>query len=94
MFDIVDLSLSSIRHDTLFELPAPKPTHDYTNGLQHMEIVVASVDDLLLDYPDLSWDTSGYEKLYNRDISLHFVDKTEVKFHEQSLREVLLFGNR
>lgn len=91
IFDIHDLQLTLQNpYDTLLELPAPKTKHNYPNWLQHIEIVYAwRLEELLEKHPDLHWDKSWFEKEYNRDLAIWFDDMSEVKFHEQSLREVL-----
>jgi predicted metalloenzyme YecM len=89
VFDCPWLQSSITNYDTLIELPAPKATHHYLNGRQHIEVVVPDVDTLLIQYPNLARDLSWYEKQYNRDISLFIDTNHEIKFHEQPLREVL-----
>ena len=91
IFDLVNTYWRiSHPYDTLFELPAPKPDHAYPNWLQHIELVYPwNIEDLLNKHPFIERDKDWYNKWYNRGISIMFPDKTEVKFHEQSLREVL-----
>lgn len=90
IFDCPWLQSDVLKYDTLIELPAPKETHHYLNGRQHIEVVVPDVDTLLKQYPHLTWDLSWYKKTYNRDISLFIDNNHEIKFHEQSLRQVLI----
>ncbi len=91
VFDYPHLACKLINYDTLIELAAPKAVHTYQNGLQHIEVVIPNIDELLQKYPHLAWDRSGYHKNINRDVSLHFPKYAfEIKFHEQSLREVLI----
>lgn len=91
IFDVVN-TYRTIKnpYDTLFELPAPKVNHLYLNWLQHIELVYPwNLEDLLIKYSSVNRDKDWFYKPYNRDLSIMFADMTEVKFHEQSLREVL-----
>lgn len=93
IFDIVNTYWQmSNPYDTLFELPAPKNNHSYPNWLQHIEIVFPwKLEELMFCYPSIDRNKDWFDKIHNRDLSLQFSDMTEVKFHEQSLRDVLAF---
>ncbi len=67
-----------------------KVNHAYTNWLQHIELVYpGNLEDLLTNHSSINRNKDWFDKVNNRDISIIFPDMTEVKFHEQSLREVL-----
>ncbi len=73
----------------LFELPAPKPGSPYPEGYEHIEVVIDTTLESWMDqYPHLPFDTNGLKKPVNRDIKLKLPTGT-VKFHEQSLEEVI-----
>lgn len=91
IFDIINTywNIENL-YDTLFELPAPKINHLYPNWLQHIELVYSwNLKDLLTNYSSINRNKDWFDKVNNRDISIIFPDMTEVKFHEQSLRDVL-----
>lgn len=74
----------------VIELPAPKKGSPYPLGFEHAEFVAdRSLDDFLLKYPNLKWDLDGLHKQTNRDIRLRFDTGFSVKFHEQSLQQVI-----
>lgn len=89
VFDVPRIDGGIYANDTVLELSAPKKSHHYTNGLQHIEVVVPSIQTLLDQYPHLVRDLSGFHKSRNADISLHLPGNHEIKFHEQPLREVI-----
>jgi len=74
----------------LLELPAPKKGSQYAEGWEHIELVIdESLDTFLEKYSNLSFDKKGFSKSINRDVRLK-LGKLSVKFHEQSLEEVII----
>lgn len=71
------------------ELPAPKGSSPYIEGLEHVEfVVVGSLERFLARHEELPFSISGMSKLINPEAGL----KTEgisVKFHEQQLGAVV-----
>ncbi|KAJ3179510.1 hypothetical protein HDU85_004783 [Gaertneriomyces sp. JEL0708] len=89
----------------VLELPAPKPGRNYQSGWEHVELVVddMSLEEFMaevdksrteLGSPPLDWDLSGIHKPLNRDVRLVFEAGFSVKFHEQTLEEVIAFEKR
>lgn len=77
------------REIEVLELPAPKKHSNYKEGFEHVEFVVdESLETFKLRYAHLDFDESGFQKDRNRDLRLKF-DGISVKFHEQSLKEVI-----
>lgn len=58
VFECLWLQSNVLKYDSLIELPAPKATHHYLNGRQHIEVVIPNIDELLVQYPHLPWDLS------------------------------------
>ncbi|MEK2644957.1 VOC family protein [Bdellovibrio sp. BCCA] len=74
----------------LIELPAPKKGKDVPEGLEHVEFVVGDlISALMKKHPDLVWNTSGLQKTLNPELELKFDDGLAVKFHPESLSEVI-----
>ncbi|OIO18787.1 MAG: hypothetical protein CO029_00030 [Candidatus Magasanikbacteria bacterium CG_4_9_14_0_2_um_filter_41_10] len=79
------------RHIPLLELPSPKPGKHYARGLEHVEFVIdTSFDAFMKKYPHVSFETKDLEKKINPDIRISF-DGCSVKFHQQSLEDVIKF---
>ena len=77
------------RRIELVELPAPKPGRHYRGGFEHIEVVVGEeFNELVPRYRGLKWDTAGLQKALNPELEL-ILPSGAVKFHEQSLREVV-----
>lgn len=73
----------------VIELPAPKPGRAYEEGFEHIEAVTSCSLEVVLDtYPALSFDKSNLGAAINRDIGIKF-EAGLVKFHEESLAEVI-----
>lgn len=76
------------------ELPAPKASSPYKDGLEHVELVtVGSLDKFLQRHDDLPFSLEGMSKLINPEATLK-TDKISVKFHEQSLGAVARIEKR
>ncbi|WP_413944420.1 VOC family protein [Bdellovibrio sp. HCB-162] len=74
----------------LIELPAPKKGKDVADGLEHVEFVVGElIPDIMKKHPGLLWNTSGLEKTLNPELELKFNDGLAIKFHPESLSEVI-----
>nr|WP_295899537.1 VOC family protein [uncultured Bdellovibrio sp.] len=74
----------------LIELPAPKKGKDVSEGLEHVEFVVGDlISALMKKHSDLAWNTSGLQKTLNPELELKFEDGLAIKFHPESLSEVI-----
>lgn len=72
----------------LIELPAPKPGKVTTEGLEHAEFVVDDLIQFQKRHEHLKFNFSGMSKAYNQELEIEF-NHVAVKFHEQSLLEVI-----
>ena len=78
----------------LLELPSPKTGSDYQEGWEHLECVTQeSLEFFMEQNAHLEFDLKGFSKPVNREIRLKF-SCGNVKFHEQSLEEVIEFEKR
>jgi len=78
------------QHIELIELPAPKLGSDYSEGFEHLEMVISlSFTEFMAQYPHLKFDFSGMDKALNPDIRLALKEGRSVKFHHQTLAEVI-----
>lgn len=76
------------------ELPAPKPTSPYPEGLEHVEfVVIGGLDRFAARHHDLDFDLGGMEKDLNPELGLKDGDLS-VKFHEQPLGAVVRIEHR
>lgn len=76
------------------ELPAPKDSSPYAEGLEHAELVVlGGLDRFARRHADLAFDTKGLQKDTNPELSLK-LDGVAMKFHEQSLGAVVRIEQR
>ncbi|WP_374079338.1 VOC family protein [Bdellovibrio bacteriovorus] len=74
----------------LIELPAPKKGKDVPEGLEHVEFVAGDhLTDIMTTYKNLPWNTSGMSKANNPELELKFDDGLAIKFHPESLNEVI-----
>lgn len=79
----------------VLELPAPKVGSPYPTGYEHVEFVWPDQLEQLLElYPHLDWDKKGLSKPINRDLRLALGSSCSVKFHEQSLEQVIALEKR
>ena len=66
----------------------------YKKGWEHVEFVIdENLDDFLIKNSHLDFDKKGFSKKLNRDLRRKY-DGGSVKFHEQSLEEVIRLENR
>ncbi len=70
------------------ELAAPKPGRDHQAGLEHIELVVASLQALVAHYPELPFKTGNMLDTRNPDIGL-MLPSGQIKFHLRPLAEVI-----
>lgn len=69
------------------ELAAPKPGKSHLAGLEHGEIVVKSLENLVNDYPKVPFNQRGLTAA-SPEVSLKLAPY-QVKFHEQSLADTI-----
>lgn len=71
------------------EVPAPKKGKIVKTGFEHVEVVCdVPFDQIVKKYPKLRFDTSGLSKNYNQELEVN-LDGQSLKFHHQSLEEVI-----
>lgn len=70
------------------ELAAPKPGCTHQAGLEHIELVVASLQALVARYPELPFKTGNMQDTRNPDIGL-MLPSGQIKFHLRPLAEVI-----
>lgn len=70
------------------ELAAPKPGRNHQAGLEHIELVVASLAALIAAYPQLAFKTGNMGDSRNPDVGL-MLSSGQVKFHLRSLEAVI-----
>ncbi|MDP7322005.1 MAG: VOC family protein [Bacteriovoracaceae bacterium] len=75
---------------SIVELASPKKNNNYALGFEHAEIVIEeSFESLYHEFQDINFDKKGADKSYNPDIRIKFEEGHSVKFHHQSLEEVI-----
>ena len=75
----------------LIELPAPKFNNAYKEGFEHAEAVISdSFKKFMASYPRLKFDLSAADKKVNPEIRLKLAPGINIKFHHQSLEDVIL----
>jgi predicted metalloenzyme YecM len=73
----------------LVELPAPKSSHSYKAGLEHVEYVCKEpLQKIIEKYPQYSFEAFGIHKKINADITLKLGEYC-IRFHQQSLEDVI-----
>ena len=70
------------------ELAAPKPGRVHQAGLEHIELVVSSLAELVAEYPELPFKTANMHDARNPDIAL-MLPSGQIKFHLRPLAEVI-----
>lgn len=70
------------------ELAAPKPGRCHQSGLEHIELVVPSLEGLIATHPQCAFRTDNQHSLRNPDIALT-LGGGQVKFHLQALDSVI-----
>lgn len=84
---LVDDSGASI---SVLELPSPKKNNHYADGFEHIEVVMEkSFKDFSKLYPNIIFDWSGADKKINPELRIKFDDNYSVKFHHQTLQEII-----
>jgi hypothetical protein len=74
----------------LIEVPAPKTGSHYREGFEHIEVVIKeSFETFMQKYPQLKFDTSAMSKDLNAEVRVKLDQFISVKFHQQSLKEVI-----
>ncbi len=72
------------------EIPSPKEGAPYALGLEHVECVIAEALTIFIQrYPHLKFDTRALKKPINPEITLKLASGKTVKFHNQSLEQVI-----
>jgi predicted metalloenzyme YecM len=75
----------------LIELPAPKKGKVVVEGLEHIEMVCdISFEEIKQRLPRACFDEKGLAKSYNKELELILGSNVAIKFHHQSLEEVIL----
>ena len=73
----------------MVELPAPKSSHSYTSGLEHVEFVTKEpLQKIIERYPQYSFEAFGIHKKINADITLKLGEYC-IRFHNQNLEDVI-----
>ncbi len=73
----------------VLELPAPKPGRNYSDGFEHVEVVLkVPLEIFMAQHPDLRFDTGNQHAAINRDVAVKLKGGV-VKFHETSLEQVI-----
>ncbi|AKA17816.1 VOC family protein [Aeromonas hydrophila] len=70
------------------ELAAPKPGRSHQAGLEHIELVVPSLDVLLAAHPEVSFKTGNLRDERNPDVAV-MLTSGQIKFHLRTLAEVI-----
>lgn len=90
---------------SLIELPSPKSSSQYNDGLEHFEIVVVGNEFSISDmkekeylekwssskFPQINFDTRALDKDINCDLALPLSSTTSCKFHCFSLNEIIAY---
>ncbi|WP_219326577.1 VOC family protein [Aeromonas dhakensis] len=70
------------------ELAAPKPGRSHQAGLEHIELVVPSLDALLAAHPEVAFKTGNLNDERNPDVAV-MLASGQIKFHLRTLAEVI-----
>ncbi len=74
---------------SLVELPAPKKSHSYESGLEHLEFVTKEPLQKIVDrHPHLKFETFGINKKINPDITLKLGEYC-IRYHNSSLEDII-----
>lgn len=88
-YKLLDPIIFEERKIFLIELPSPKASHAYPDGLEHIEFVTKEpLRKIVERYPQYSFETFGINKKINADITLK-LGQYCIRFHNQSLEEVI-----
>ena len=76
----------------LIELPAPKNNSKYSEGFEHVEAVISqSFAEFMRQHSQLQFDLSAANKKINPEIRIKLPNNISIKFHHQSLEDVITF---
>lgn len=76
------------------EIPAPKENASYAFGWEHVECVMdEDLEAFSLRYPELNFDKRALRKSLNPELVWKLPSGLSVKFHRQSLEEVIKIEN-
>ncbi len=74
----------------VIELPAPKEQNQYAEGFEHIEVVIdKNFEEFAKLHPSINFSWDGANKKNNPELRVKFDDNYSVKFHHQSLEEVI-----
>jgi predicted metalloenzyme YecM len=77
------------RQISVLEVPSPKRVSNYQEGYEHVEFVIdGDLEYFINSNPDVDFDLKGFYKPINRDVRVSF-GPLSVKFHEQTIREII-----
>lgn len=85
------------RQISVVELPSPKLGSPYPTGWEHAEFVLYAHQTLpafVSAHSHLPWDFAGFSKDINADVRLELPGRVSVKFHLQSLEDVIRAESR
>jgi len=78
------------KHIACVEIPSPKEGVPYSLGLEHVECVVPEALSVFIQrFPQLKFDIRALKKPINPEIALKLPSGKSVKFHNQSLEQVI-----
>jgi predicted metalloenzyme YecM len=74
----------------VLEISAPKPGKTYPDALDHVEFVTSmDLRDMIRLYPDVEFELKALSNDVNSSIEVNFPDGTLVKFHNDTLRNII-----
>lgn len=74
----------------IVELPAPKQVSQYSRGFEHAEFVIPHTFDRFIELNEhCCYDLAGSKKAINPDIRVSFGTNMSVKFHHNSLEDII-----
>ena len=74
---------------SVIEIPSPKDGSDYTQGFEHIELVIKDSFEVFMGkYPTLNFKTNAINKEINPDIKIN-LKSGSIKFHHQSLEDII-----
>lgn len=89
-FKLLNPIIYQSRKIYLIELPSPKINTDYTSGLEHVEFVIdKSLPDFIKDYPLINFEINNINNSVNADVKVVFANGITVKFHNETLEEII-----
>lgn len=74
----------------VIEIPAPKENANYASGFEHAEFVIKeSFEQYIAKFPTVKWNLKSSHKAINPEIRFEVMQGVSVKFHHQSLEQVI-----